>query len=95
MLPEHLEALALRVVVETRHRDEGRLARLRRRLHVLDEVLALANPDDLPGGRGGWKKLVCHGIPRSAAPPSTKPRRNADATREVTIASVGGTRRKP
>src|SRR5206468_906517 len=41
-LPEHLESLALRIVVEAGHGDERGLTRLRRRLHVLNEVLTLA-----------------------------------------------------
>ena len=62
MLPEHLERLALRVVVQARHEYQRGLAGLGGRLHVLDKVLALTDTDDL-ARRGRRRKCL-------SAPPS-------------------------
>lgn len=48
-LPKRLERLALGVVVEAGHANERTVHRRGRRGNVLDEVLALADANDLPG----------------------------------------------
>ena len=61
LLPEHLERLALCIVVQAREPHERGIVAVGRRDRFLDEVLPLAHADDLAGdGEGGGHGLrVC------------------------------------